>query len=360
MKLKSVLFFFFCILFVFTLKASDNNRIKGVKIYEYKGDLNKLFKEFKTLGINTVLVGEQLSKNKEFYTIAKRFGIKTFVVFPVFCSPDKPFADKSFYAVNGKGNIAKDEWVHFACPTNVKYRKNKLDELQYIIKTYHPDGISVDFIRYFVYWEKVFPNTKIGHLENTCFCDRCMEKYESEIGVKFPSDITEISDKANWILKHHKEEWVNFKTDIIASFVKEISVTAKSLNPNILINLHIIPWRADDFNKGIKTIAGQDIKKMAKYADYISPMCYWHMVKRAPNWIASVIDDMVKLTDKPIIPSIQVNSEYSDRPINFKEFKTGYKNITGKNSAGVIFWKWGFFEAQPEKKKIFNKKYPLK
>jgi hypothetical protein len=227
------------------------DKIKGVKIYKYDGDLHKLFKDFKLLGINMVLVGEELAKNKSFYTIAKKFGIKTFIVFPVFCNLDQAFKNRSLYALNGYGNIAKDEWLHFACPVNVKYRKNKIDELKKIISTYNPDGISIDFIRYFVYWEKIFKNTKLDPLKNTCFCNKCLSGYEKASGFKIPSNLKKREDKAKWILKNHKKEWVNWKIDIISSMVKNISETAKLLKPNILLNAHIIPWREKDYDNGI-------------------------------------------------------------------------------------------------------------
>jgi len=346
------------LIFVFIAPFLTGNvlkeKIRGVKIYKYDGDLHKLFKEFKSLGINTVLVGEELAKNKSFYTIAKKIGIKTFIVFPVFCNLDQAFKNKSLYALDGYGNIAKDEWLHFACPVNVKYRKDKIDELKKIISTYNPDGISIDFIRYFVYWEKIFKNTKLDPLRNTCFCDKCLSSYEKASGFKIPSNLKKREDKAKWILKNHKKDWVNRKIDIISSMVRDISKTAKLLKPDIMLNAHIIPWREKDYDNGIKLIAGQDIKKLSKYVDYISPMCYWHMLKRNPEWISSVVNDMSKLTDKPIIPSIQVNTEYLKQPITYDTLRKSYKETLKKNSSGVIFWKWGFFAEQPLKKKVFK------
>jgi hypothetical protein len=353
---KTTVFILIILLIIplFSAKSSNNILIRGVKIYQYNGNLTKLFKEFKSLNINTVLVGEKLAKNKNFYKTAKLFGIKTFIVFPVFCSPASPFKDKSLYAINGYGKIAKDEWVNFASPSNDKYRKAKLAELKNIIKQYNPDGISIDFIRYFVYWEKVFPETKIDPLLNTSFDDNSIKKMEKNLGFKLPSNLKTITEKARWILKYHKKEWVNWKTDTIASMVKDISETAKSIKPDILLNIHIIPWREKDFDNGIKVIAGQDIKKLSKFVDYISPMCYWHMVKRSPKWIHSVVKDIARFTNKPMLPSIQVNREYLKENITYKSFRNSFYSAIKKPSSGIIFWKWEFFENQPIKKKIFK------
>ncbi len=351
LKIFTLLFISLCFILSGILLCEN---IKGVKVYNYSKDLNKLFKEFKSIGINTVFAGEELAKNKDIYTIAKKHNIKTFIVFPVFCSPGKPFENSNLYAINGYGKKAFDEWVHFACPSNANYRKNKTDELKKIIKKYNPDGISIDFIRYFVYWEKVFADTKIDPLNNTCFCTNCIVKFKNKFGFTIPDKLKTTSEKANYILTNHLKEWVIWKTNIITSMVKELVKTAKSLNHNILINAHIVPWRAKDFNNGLKLIAGQNINEISKHVDYISPMCYWHMLKRPANWINSVVKDMAMYTSKPILPSIQVNKSYLKKPITIKMLKESYFESLKKPSSGIIFWKWGFFEDQAHKKKIFS------
>jgi len=295
-----------------------------------------------------------LAKNKEFYIKAKKYGIKTFTVFPVFCSPGKEFENKKFYAIDGYGNIAKDEWVNFACPSNEEYRKLKLKELKNIIKKYNPDGISIDFIRYFVYWEKIGPGEKIDPLKNTCFCDKSINKFEKTKGIRLPENLITTKEKAKWILKHHKNEWVEWKTEVIASMVKEITNLAKKLKPDIMFNIHIIPWREKDYNNAIRVIAGQDISKLSKYVNYVSPMCYWYMLKRKPQWVSSVVKDIKRFTNKPIVPSIQVSNEYLSKNISHEEFKRAFLSAMKKPSSGIIFWKWEFFEKEPNKKEIFK------
>jgi len=83
-------------------------------------------------------------------------------------------------------------------------------------------------------------------------------------------------------------------------------------------------------------------------------MCYWHMVKRPTEWINSVVRDMSRFTNKPIMPSIQVKKEYLKKRISYDTFKKATESAIEKPSRGIIVRKWEFFEEQPAKKKIFH------
>ncbi|MFX0124309.1 MAG: hypothetical protein ACFFAE_11775 [Candidatus Hodarchaeota archaeon] len=76
-------------------------------------------------------------------------------------------------------------------------------------------------------------------------------------------------------------EWTKWKCTIISSFIKEITQEARKLKPDILINVHVLPWRQIDFNGTIEKIAGRDLKEIAKIVDIILPMFYSPMLKRS-------------------------------------------------------------------------------
>jgi hypothetical protein len=81
---------FFSLLFLFGLAPeaagakTPNAPMIGVKIYEYSGSFPKLFEEWRSLGINTAFVGAGLGADPEFKALAKKNGITTFLIFPVF------------------------------------------------------------------------------------------------------------------------------------------------------------------------------------------------------------------------------------------------------------------------------------
>jgi len=136
--------------------------------------------------------------------------------------------------------------------------------------------------------------------------------------------------------------------------VKAISEEARKIKPDIKINVHTVPWRADDFGGAIRIIAGQDLAKIASYTDYLSPMCYHYMVMRNTSWIHSVVEDVYSLTNSQVIPSIQVKEAYINKTLTPSEFRDSMVEALKPPSKGVIFWSWENLEKSPGKKELIK------
>jgi hypothetical protein len=333
-------------------KRERERPLTGVKIYDYDRRFQSLFETWQSLGIDTAFVSLDLAKNKEFMKLAKQFRITVFVILPTFYNPEALKKDPGLFAITGEGKPAKDDWVEFVCPTRRDYRKQHLEHVKKVVSQTQPDGISIDFIRYFVFWEMVYPGKKLNPLHNTCFCPHCLERMQQDLQFKIPATLKSVAGKAGWILKNHKAKWAAWKTGIITSMIKDIVTEAKKVKPGILTNVHIVPWRRTDFDNGIKLVAGQDIAAISPYADYLSPMCYAHMVKREPGWIHSVVKDMSGQTEKKILPSIQVKTAYREEALSPGVFKESLRESLKPPSGGVVFWNWKGVAGDPAKKRI--------
>jgi hypothetical protein len=326
-----------------------DDRLVGVKIYDYDKDFRDLFEQWESLGINAAFVSESLALKKEFMDLAKKYHIAVFVILPTFYNPAALEKDPALFAVTGEGKKAKQDWVEFVCPTREDYRKQHLELIKKIIKECDPDGISIDFARYFVYWEMVYPGMKLNPLHNSCFCPDCLDKMQKDLDFKIPAELDTVPKKAEWILKNHKEKWVEWKCGTITSMIKEIVSEAKKVKPGILSNVHIVPWRRQDFGNALRLVAAQDIAAISSYVDYVSPMCYAHMVKQKPAWIHSVVKDFGEQTCKNILPSIQVKTEYLEEALSLDEFKESLQEALKAPSLGVVFWNWKGLAEDPEK-----------
>lgn len=315
--------------------------IVGVKIYEYNGDLSILFNEFQQTGINTLVASVDLLSNEEFKKLAKKNKMQTFVIMPIFFAADELEKDSTLFAITQFGKPAIKEWVKFACPSNEEFIKSKVDYINHFVKTHKPNAISLDFIRHFAYWEKIYPNVEIDSIPNTCFDDRCIKKFCNDINTNLPDNIISPQQIYAWIQSNHFNQWVEWKSDLITSTVEKIVITVKKNNPDIIISLHAVPWRQNDFHGAIKNITGQNFKELSKFVDYISPMTYSHMVKRKPQWINSVVTDIDENSDSvKILPSIQVGMAYLSDEFTVTEFESCVKEALKKPSSGVIFWNW--------------------
>jgi len=326
----------------------------GVKVYHIDRELNTLFNEWEELGINTVFASPSVFGD-EFRSLAKKHRIKTFIILPVFYDPAALEADPDLYAITDKGEKANEEWVEFVCPSREDYNNQKVEYIKKLIQKLDPDGISLDFIRYFCFWEKVYPDRHPDSIPNTCFCQHCLEKFQKETEVIIPDSLENVSVIAGWIQTNHQDEWTGWKCGWIKAMVENIVMEAKKIKPEIKVNLHVVPWRKDDFNNAIRRIVAQDFSNFANYADILSPMTYAHMVKREPAWINSVVIDIAEQTECKVIPSIQVNEAYLTEPLTMKEFEKSVLAALKPPSSGVFFWSWEQLESRPEKKEVLKK-----
>ncbi len=334
---------FLILLLLFSCSHKETGRIVGIKIYEYNGDFNVLTDKWKDMGINTAFVSRSLAADQSFREALRKRDIQIFIIFPVFQNPEQLKCDSTLFAVTGKGLKAKNEWVEFICPSRYIYRKNKIAELDTIIRTLDPDGISIDFIRQFVYWEKIYPGTDPGSIDKACYCDTCLSDFTAGTGIKIPSDLNNTVEKALWLDKYYEKQWDKFRCDLITSMADLIVRHAKKLKPGIKINFHAVPWRTEDFNDAGERVAGQDIREVSRFVDFVSPMCYSQMLLKDAVWISDVVKKTDKKAARKVLPSIQVYPYYTDRSFSTEDFIKCLEEALKPPSRGVVFFSWPLF-----------------
>ena len=127
------------------------------------------------------------------------------------------------------------------------------------------------------------------------------------------------------------------------------------MDPEILVNLHVVPWRSEDYDGAITRIVGQNRSALGDLADYLSPMCYSFMLHRDAAWIGSVVQDLAAQSSCPVLPSIQVASAYRDGEVfGSVEFEAAVRAALEPPSAGVVFWSWDHIEADEQKADIIR------
>jgi len=334
-------------------QARDSRRnglLVGAKIYERYGPFPALFAAWREAGINTGFVSPALISDPDFRRLAKENGIATFIIFPVFFDAEALAARPDLAAVTARGTRAEEDWVKFVCPTRRDFLAAKADALKKLVRETDPDGISLDFIRFFVFWEMVYPGRAAETLPQTCFDASCLEDFERTAKIAIPGSLTGTPDIARWILSKHLGEWTDWKCGVIARAVETLADAARSVKPGIKVNLHAVPWRAEDFGGAARAVTGQDLARLAPLVDFISPMCYHHMVRRTPAWVHSVVEDMGRRTGAAVLPSIQVKEAYIPGPETPAEFREALAEALKPPSRGVVFWNWAALAESPEKR----------
>jgi len=331
--------------------------IMGVKIYEASAPFEGLFKKWRELGLNTLFVSETLLMNKEFRTLARADRLTLFLIYPVFQSPEAIKADPGIAAITADGKPARDEWVQFVCPTKGDaYLESRIANLRRLVAEGHPDFVSLDFIRFFVFWEKVAPDRAPASLPRSCFCPSCLLLFRNEFDVHVPEDLAGTPAKAKWILANHADAWTEWMCGRIANTVKRFAGAAREVDPSVKINLHAVPWRRDDFGGAIRSVAGQDFARLAPLVDLISPMTYHHMVRQTPAWIHDVVADISAQTGgAAVLPSIQVSEAYIEDKLSADEFRAALEQALRPPSKGVVLWSWDALAGSPEKQDLLRR-----
>jgi hypothetical protein len=222
--------------------------------------------------------------------------------------------------------------------------------------------VSLDFIRYFVFWEKVAPDRAPESLPQTCFCPVCLAGFEKEMGARIPSELAATAEKAKWILGTRASEWTEWKCRVIARAVERLAGAAREAKSGIKVNIHAVPWRKGDFGGAARSVAGQDLARLAPFADFISPMCYHHMVRRSPAWVHDVVADFSAQTRGrgTILASTQVSQAYVEEALPSGEFRAALEEALRPPSIGDVLWSWDALSKSPEKMEILKARTHLK
>ena len=113
-----------------------------------------------------------------------------------------------------------------------------------------------------------------------------------------------------------------------------------------------VPWKNDEYNGAIQSIAGQNISKLKDYVDIISPMTYSHMIKRKPQYIHDITIEVNELSDKKVIPCVQIEKTYLDKNIHIQEFEEMLNYGLKKPSNGIILFQYQYLEKDEKKSNL--------
>ena len=199
------------------------------------------------------------------------------------------------------------------CPTHEEWRKERLGYVKRLLEELDGiDGIWLDFIRYPGLWEVAEPN-----IPNTCYCPRCLAKFQQDTDIKIPSGL-DTKGSAAWIKENCPYRWMVWKKTQIASFVSEVrNVMEKNQGKKLLkLGLFLVPWTKGERGNAISYLLGQDPFQLAALADVISPMVYHKMCGKGEEWVGYMTRYYKETAPSQVWPIVQsvdcVPDEFGD------------------------------------------------
>lgn len=281
-------------------------------------------RKLKQWNINAVFT--PFMERKNIKTLSKQ-GIQVFVDMTCFQGDEHWKVHPKSRPINSEGNaVQKIKWYAPVCPSQEWLRESIKEKVSRTASQKEIEGIWLDFIRYPVHWE--VPKPKI---EQSCFCALCLSKFQKESGITVPADLKNVKQKASWILGNHKDEWIDWKCRNIAGFVKEVRDSIKAVNPDCLVGLFGVPWKADEESR---EIAGQDYKLLGEVVDVISPMVYYPLVQKPKAWAAEIIQYVSTESGRPVWPILYAGDP--QHPVSFEEIQSGVRLVSESGAEGVL------------------------
>jgi hypothetical protein len=313
-------------------KKTNHGKIKGIYLFNSGVDVDRFFNYCEDAGINFIFTVAYFYGNAVFLKIAKDKGIEVCLNFPVYFDKDYLERNPEYYSIDSRGNKAINDWLHFACPSQPQFLEYQKERLRKLVEYNHPAVICFDFIRFYVFWEKIYPETKTNEITDGCYCEKCKHNFQ------ICSGILAMDKTPQWIKENALKEWADWKCNIITKTVMDLANIVKQNGKDIAIALNIVPWRENDFNGAIRSVAGQDIQQLKKHVDIFIPMTYSHMLKNKPNWIHDVVSDIHVKTGKQVIACIEIEKTHIDKEISGDEFMDMLQFGNLKPSNGIILF----------------------
>ena len=326
----------------------------GVKLYSVPKNLNATIKLWQELGFNTLFIGQDCKNDSDFLEQLQHEGFFVNLIEPVFLADEK--TDSKLLALTKDGSPAIEGWVRFVCPTNKEYLENFYKRFEKDASL-NVNSLSLDFIRFFQFWEIITPadsNTSLETLKETCFCPRCQEEQKAFL------ESGKGKDLGDW-----RSSIINNITKNCREIMAKSGVTAQG-NPKLL-GLHTVPWKKSTFNGALSKILGQNLATLSEYVNFFTPMTYHHMMKTDITYIKTLVTDMETQVNKaqlaqkvsrniPIIPSIQLKNYYREEKITLEENRKTIETALEAGHGNLIYFQWTDIEENP---KIINelKKY---
>ena len=331
-------------IFLSSVAFGQGAPILGAKVYGPVRDPRELVEFAKSLGLNTLFVGDELAASLAFREQCRAAGLKYFLIIRTFNDPEAAKADPTLVSIDREGQPARREDDVMICPSRQDFRRSKMDQIRAAIQRLRPDGVTLDYFRFFIYWEGVDPQKGPVNFPAFCFDRSCLHDFLTPTGLKLRHRTVGESLEANRelieeIWSKHRDAWYQWRVKRIAENARELTGSIRQEFPGLPIVLHAVPWTRDEFNGARRKIVGQDFRLLAPFFDYVSPMAYSALTHRGPGWVEKL--DRALLTEVPaakLLPSIEVGPDSPEfPPMSPQHYESDLKDAL-KQPAGVVLY----------------------
>jgi hypothetical protein len=269
----------------------------------------------------------------------------------------KEHPDAAPVGADGKVQPPPDGWQGI-CPSHEAYRRSRVEAFRQLLRDFAVDGVWLDYHHAHASWEQAEPN-----LPDTCFCDRCLRRFQAETGVVLPDAGT--AERARLLLTTHRERWVRWRCDLFTDWVRELRAVLDATRPGALLGTFHNPWTDEERGRARIEKLAIDLRAQAAYLDVFSPMPYHARFghRDDPGWISRQVAWLGRhlgVEGRPgerhrIWPIVQLSDWGESVPL--EQVAVALDHGSRRPATGVMAFAWGGLRAQPEKVEAMGRVY---
>jgi hypothetical protein len=305
-------------------------------------------KMVKQLQFQWVVANPHILQNPAFIPSVKEKDLSLGLNFPVFCPQDFLTKHPECYGLSSKGLKTQQDWLHFACPENPDFLEYQKKDLRNWLERAEPKLVSLDFIRHFIFWEKVPLNMPPQDMNEGCYCPRCMDSLAKAFG----ENLRQLSP--HQLKEHHGKELAQFRKRRITQVAKELSGIIKEWDSQVPVMMKIIPWLEEEHQGARSSIAGQDLESIKDFIDIFSIMSFLHIRQESPEKMKQLAQEVRDITGKKITLTLQSRSIYGEPELDDERFVEYWESLKEAGPLGFNVFDYNSLCDAPERLKLLQ------
>lgn len=301
-------------------------------------------------GINAVFV-HAASITPELAARVRREGARLYAEFPTLNGKGYVEKHPEAWPIDATGRQAPPAtWFLGACPTEPGFRAYRMKQLAELLERYPVDGVFMDYLHWHAQFEEPQPV-----LPETCFSGTCLREFSRKTGVRIPAGTT--AEQARWILARHDTEWRDWRTSVIADWIRDIRAAIQAKRPGIVLGNYQCPWRDEEFGGARRRSLGLDLDLLAPLVDVMSPMVYHKRMGRPVAWVGDYVAWLARrVGGKPLLwPIVQAHAD--PEPIPAAEFSEVLRLGRSGGATGLQMFTTSAVAKDPAKMKVLRDFY---
>jgi hypothetical protein len=324
----------------------------SLMVFDTAIDADAFARSCREWGVDTPCVNPDFLEDERMTRALAGQGLRPWLNVPVFCNPKYLEQHPQAYAVTNLGRRAAQDWLHFVCPSRDDYIDGVIDGLRRHLARLSPAVVSLDFIRHFVFWERIALAGPSAGIEDGCYCPVCLSRFEKACG-----QLVERKDAPGYIHRHLLQSWADWKCRRILEVTERIVAELRALAPGVAVAVQTIPWAQADLDGAVRSRAGQDIPWLARHVDLVAPMAFTQMLGQTARWKEKLLAHVRASTGKPVCFYVQADALDRAGTITVEQFDAELSHARNGDHAAIVVLQYEHLAARPEMAAVLRRHF---